>query len=516
MGLFGKKKKRSERSAGVDTVGKTQQQIESGQALKTAAAGGAGGGAAPFQKAIVADIITDPESVIELLDEATEEKDGPLTGKLKNEEVVRAAPRGSLLVKRMGEKGSAELDIAFPMLSSHIMTPAKVGEQVWVYDEGGAYLYWLGRVGASGMVEDVNFTHKDQEFETPTTKSENAKDKADAAKGTKPKFTPRLNDGVAGGLGGTKNAEKGFDAKSLKTNALLSTHTAESVPRYTPRPGDVALQGSNNTLISLGTNRGWKKSDEDFSKSNAESEVEPGSGTIDIIAGRGNPSENPRPTNESSDGEAATRTGMRTIENIDTKEVETDKVSKLNNQEVNRAEGDPDFYYDASRVYVSMNCPVDENFGLSDETIDLLEGSLEDKTTAAVAMKSNEIRLIAREDGSVRIVKEKGDGGNTAQIILLNDGTIHIQGEKIFIGKSGGGGEGPSGTEPYVKHSELKDWALKVHGALNGFCQTLAGHAIPWFGQSPQITAAATSLQGELNVYKKVIDKWPSDKIYGE
>ena len=96
MGLFGKKKKRSERTAGVDTVGKTQQQIESGQALKTAAAGGVGGGAAPFQKAIVADIITDPESVIELLDEATEEKDGPLTGKLKNEEVVRAAPRGSL------------------------------------------------------------------------------------------------------------------------------------------------------------------------------------------------------------------------------------------------------------------------------------------------------------------------------------------------------------------------------------------------------------------------------------
>ena len=163
-----------------------------------------------------------------------------------------------------------------------------------------------------------------------------------------------------------------------------------------------------------------------------------------------------------------------------------------------------------------MNCAVDDKFGLSDETLDLLEGSLEDKTSAAVALKSNEVRLIAREDGSIRIVKEKGDGGNTAQIILASDGTIHIQGEKIFIGKEGGGGEGPSGTEPYVKHSELKDWAIKVHGALNGFCQTMAGHAIPWFGQSPQITAAATALQSELNIYKKVIDKWPSDKIYGE
>ena len=33
--------------------------------------------------------------------------------------------------------------------------------------------------------------------------------------------------------------------------------TFEPVPRFTKRPGDFVIQGSNNTLISLGEERGW-------------------------------------------------------------------------------------------------------------------------------------------------------------------------------------------------------------------------------------------------------------------
>ena len=507
---FGKKKAKKPKQ-GVDAIGVSQQQVETNAALKVASGDTGGGGPGGFEKALVAEVITDPETLVEML----EEEEGPFVGKIKNEEVAKSAPRGSLLVKKVAEKGSDQYDVAIPMLSSHVIVPAKVGEQVWIYDDGSAYLYWLGRVGASGLVEDVNFTHKDREFETPVEPAKDAKSKADSQNGKKENFIARYNDGVAGSLGGTKNSPKDADAKSLRGNAKLPSHGKDNVPRFTPRPGDVAFQGSNNTLISLGTDRGWKKGDEEFPNSNAENEILPDTGTIDIVAGRGNPQELPAPTTKSAKGDEPTRTGMRLIEDEDGN-TETDKVAKVNENSVNRAEGDPDFYYDSSRMYVSMNSAIDDNFSLADEAIPLLEGDLEDKEAACIALKTNEIRLVAREDGSIRIYKEKGEGGNTAQIILASDGTIHIQGEKIFIGKEGGGGEGPSGTEPYVKHSELKDWALKVHGALNGFCQTMAGHAIPWFGQSPQITAAATSLQSELNIYKKVIDKWPSDKIYGE
>jgi len=501
------------RSAGTDVVGKSTQQIQKQQALN-AAAGGAGAGSPPFERALVAEVITDPEKIIEYLDEEDQSKN-PFAGKLKNENIARALPRGSLLVKKVSEKGSTEYDVAIPMVSSHLMMPAKVGEQVWVFSDGGEYLFWFGRIGASGMVEDVNFTHKDRELETPTTPPSDAKSKADMAKGKKKLTTPRFNDGIAGGLGGTKNSPEGQDSKSLKVANLLSKHTEDAVPRFTPRPGDLAIQGSNNTLISLGTDRGWKKGDEDFSTSNADADPKPGTGTIDIVAGRGALPEAPKATDESSKGDKPSRTGSRLIKNEEGK-TETNKIAKLNEEDVNRAEGDPDFYQDASRVYVSMNSPVDDNFTLADEYIDLLEGSLEDKESAAIAMKSNEIRIIAREDGSIRIVKEKGEGDAAAQIILQSDGTIHVQGKKIFIGENGGSGEGPSGTEPYVKYSELQAYLNDIHGALNAFCGTVTAHAIPFFGQSPQITAAATQLQTELNVYKQGIKKFPSSKIFGE
>jgi len=502
----------AERTGAIDTIGKSKSDMEKQLALKAAEAASTTG-PAPFERALVAEVITDPEILVEHLEK--EEKENPFDGKLKNPELALVLPRGALLVKKISEKGTDQLDIAIPMVSSHLMMPAKPGEQVWVFSDGGDYLFWFGRIGASGMVEDVNFTHKDRELETPIKPPTDAKSKADSAKGTKDKTIPRFNDGVGGGVGGTKNSPKGMDSATLKSKALLAKHGGDTVPRFTPRVGDLSLQGSNNTLICLGTDRGWKKGDDDFSASNADVPINPNSGTIDIVAGRGALPEAPKPTEKASSGDSPARTGSRLIKN-ENDEIEINKIPKLNEEDVNRAEGDPDFYQDASRIYVSMNSPIDENFSLADEHIDLLEGSLEDKEAAAIALKSNEIRVIAREDGSIRIVKEKGEGDAAAQIVLNSDGTIHIQGKKIFVGENGGSGKGPSGTEPYVKYSELERYLNDIHGALNSFCGEVMGHAIPLFGVSPQITSAATALQTELNVYKKRIDKFPSDKIFGE
>ena len=68
---------------------------------------------------------------------------------------------------------------------------------------------------------------------------------------------------------------KNSDAKDSMGAKLV---TYESVPRFRKRPGDIALEGSNNTLIVLGTDRKDDLKKTDFKES---------AGTIDIVAGRG-------------------------------------------------------------------------------------------------------------------------------------------------------------------------------------------------------------------------------------
>ena len=159
------------------------------------------------------------------------------------------------------------------------------------------------------------------------------------------------------------------------------------------------------------------------------------------------------PTTEDAKGTEPPRTSMSLIQN-DLGAVETDKHPTINDIPANQAEGDPDFYTDLSRIYVSMNSPIDEKLTLSEQS-PVLAGDvpLEDQEGPAVAIKSNQIRIVAREDGSIRIVKEgnpEEEETTRASIVLQPDGSIHVVGEKIFLGKSKdeGGHEGvdPEGT----------------------------------------------------------------------
>ena len=513
MGLFRKREKNAANKVDVAAAeGDVVKQISQSQAIKSAQGSSSGG---PFTRAIVVEVIGEPEVFLE---NALKE-DGPYEKNLKHIDSVKAAPRNSLIIQSLDEKVATQYDIAYPMMSSHIMMPIKVGEQVWIYDDGAPYKFWFSRIGGSGVAEDVNFTHKDREKETPLEEEKDAKSKADKAQGKKKNFIPRNNEGKGGAVGGEKSGPDGAGANILKQTAIGVKHVQEAVPRISPRPGDLILQGSNNSAILMTTGeRGWSKMDEDFSQSASQKENEhtgPGTGTIDIVVGRGAKSADFKETDSEGTGDAVSRTSAKRIKTAEG-EIETNKIAKTNAEDVNRAEGDPDFHEDLSRIYVSMNCEVDHCFALNDEYIPAVDGEHESKKDSTIAMKSNEIRVISREDGSIRIIKEKGEEGAAAQIIIDSSGTIHIQGEKIMIGHSGGSGEGPGGSEPYVKYSELKSYLHDIHAALNGFCQTLLTHAIPLFGVSPQINSAAASLQSELNIYKNNIEKIPSDKIYGE
>lgn len=522
------------RNVGVDVTSTDPKDLAKGAGYAAALSGAAD---AVFAKAIVLEIITTPDDLIDLFDDQPKEGDAdsenPYHQKIQNESAARRAPRGAVIVKMLSDVASPQVLCAYPMMPSHIMFPVAVGELVWIYANGSDF-YWLSRVAGSNISEDTNFTHVDRDMETPVAKEADAKDKQDQEKGALKRFIARFNNGLAGITGGATSAPPGFGPKEVKEQAVFTKSFTEAVPRYTPRPGDLVLQGSNNTLISFSTDRGWSKKDEDFSRSNAHQEVELGTGTIDIVAGRGritNTEEEFVPSDEESEGTKPTRTGFRTII-ADDGSIENNKLSKQNEETINQAEGDPDFYTDASRIYVSMHAKIDERLTLSESIPVLaLETQPEDMTAPAVAIKSNEIRVVARHDGSIRIVKEKGDPskdedeGLGASIIMLPDGTIHITGEQIFLGKSkeeGGheeteGPYTPGSMQPYIKFSVMKEYLEELHANIDKFCQTTLTHTTPGYGApSPQLNKAVGDLKADMAANKAKIEELQSKRIFGE
>ena len=76
-----------------------------------------------FSKAIVVEIISTPNDIIDLYDDEEEEDGGknPFKGKIINDDKARRAPRGSLLVKQLTDKNDGKVLCVYPMLQSHIM-----------------------------------------------------------------------------------------------------------------------------------------------------------------------------------------------------------------------------------------------------------------------------------------------------------------------------------------------------------------------------------------------------------
>ena len=412
------------------------------------------------------------------------------------------------------------------------MLPASVGETVWILQAGGLR-YWFSRVAGSAISEDVNHTHVDRDLITPTENKDTAKDKDEKAKGKKKNIIGTFLSGLGNLVKRENTTQEDAKPTTLLEAPVYKPTQHEAIPRFKPQAGDLVLQGSHNTLISLSTDRGWTKEDEDFSVSNSNQEWQPGRGTIDIVVGRGalpKDADEVQPTTADEKGTDPPRTGARLMKNI-LGVLESDKTSNLNDVESNKTEGDPDFYTDLSRVYVSMNSPIDQKLTLSEQS-PVLAGTvpLEDKEGPAVAVKSNEIRIVAREEGSIRIIKEgdpEADEGTRACVIIQPDGSIHLVGEKIFLGKSieeGGHEEVDPQYEladdkmnPYVLFSVLEKYLTEVHEHIEGFCNTVQTHQTPGYGApSPQLNQAAVELKSKMAATKKQIELLASKRIFGE
>jgi hypothetical protein len=432
-----------------------------------------GGSGGPFLRAVVIDLISDPSYLTD--DELTAlfseiSNPGILSGNASvpafDPEVDDVAklrvliPRNTLKVQIVTDgagKGTLTPSLCFPFFSPHIQFPVKPGEQIWVYNDnpGSPYFYWMSRIVGPGFVDDINYTHLDRQI-------------LPGAEGVEPAFP--------NGDGTQANRTIGIDDtyETIVTESATGlSFTPETVPRFTRRPGDLALQGSNNTLILMSDDRGWgaDESPGDSETSNASKTDEERervlAGSIDVVAGRGRFLADP--------GSDPSNTSPKSVDNA-RGETETDKFF------LNPTEGDPDFVRDSSRVYVSMNTDGDAKLGLEFPSIDGTDVSAVEQSPFVI-VKSDEIRIVARKDGdndingSIKIVKEGEEGEDKAVIVIQPDGSILISGPKVSIGTGD-----TDDTQVLIGNDSSADHLVKgetLEEKLNALVDKLDGHTHP-------------------------------------
>lgn len=377
------------------------------------------GGPGLFHIAIVTEFISNPsnsEQFNYILENATN---------IQNVEIAPSMPRNCIVARMVSRQG--ELRIFYPFFSPHVCLPVKPGEQIWVLYPTGDLSetgYWIGRVTADLVAEDVNFTHRDR---SPSYNNPDLSlDKLDFPLGPDEDSANNRVNGLDPYKGIIDPSEPGSSV------AYNRQFVGEPVPRFTKRCSDLVLQGSNNALISLGEDRTGDAYANDKSIT--------GKGTIDIVAGRGQAGSTPR-----TDPDTVSNTRGYTEVNK-SPDITTSSASEI------VSEGDPNFETDASRIYVSMKTDGDTNFNLNYPDTGTGANTGPIAQDAYVISKSDQVRIISRKDGSVRIVKEGDADSDRAVITMLNDGTIMIDGPKIVIG-SGINNQtqiGRGATEPIV------------------------------------------------------------------
>jgi len=489
-----------------------------------------------FQKAVVIDVITDPAAFRsqsgfdDVYNETT----------IDNFSFIKRSPRNSIIARVLNDgqgKRTSNFMVSLPFFPPHLCFPIKPGEHVWLISpaplgKAAKVFYWMCRVPTWDDVDDVNYTHEDRIHHYVNGEEEQQK-ASDKVHGDTPKAEKAEDPEIFGFPNGnaTKDGytlgeeENQYDIHVTGSLAYKS-FKFEPVPRLTKMPGDLVLQGSNNSSIVLGTSRGYKggfaelRADseriKDLANASLEKEgkmirsnatmLDPSaeelaapdlsavSAAIDIVAGRSlrkriNPNITSTPTADTdppSIDDSQEAPGFPRIKKTVNPEnargenlVETSKnpqayIEDIKDNHLDHAiEGDPDFRYDASRIYLTADSNPDVDFGLTEQMTELpVTLPIAETDGASIVVKSDHVRIIARKDpddlntkvnGSIRIIKEgtpKEPGPNTAAapaderavIIIEPNGTIVIDGPRIVIGN---GHEGPAWEGAYNSNDHV-------------------------------------------------------------
>lgn len=327
----------------------------------------------PFITFVVKEFYVDPASL-------TEDERRLLSYRITNSNYIDNMPINSIIgIDIEYEKGKEK--ILYPFFSQHLCLPVKPGEEVWAYKEGNLY-YWLSRKAGSYQTEDPNFTYIQRQVNNESVyekrSSKSAFDEESTSINT---LFPEGHNNEA--LNKSVGYANSFADIVRTSSAYQARFQPEPVPRLVKNPGDLIIQGSNNSSITLGTsiNRGE------------------GRGSIDIVAGR-----------TISNSTVENSLGYREVE----KQQRASRDAPIS------------FSSDKSRIYVTMFDSVDDNFEIDIDGVD------RSPSNSAVVIKSSQVRLVATEDVKITV----GDTG--AGIVIKADGNIVIVPSDSGVIKLGG------------------------------------------------------------------------------
>ena len=426
-----------------------------------------------FVRALVTDVLTNPVD----LGQAPRKTVSEYASKVAGDENLKHLPRNSIVVKILsnGESKSNGGDdgevICYPFFSSHFSMPVKPGEEVWVmfeeYNPPGrsAIGYWISRVHGPRHVEDVNYAYNRRTYKTSTSS-------ATTKKRTSDKFADRESEATQSNDASSPKQLDSTESPTTNPSEMIELieyakkiHRFDAIPRYTKRPGDFVMQGSNNSLIMLGEERG-RTGLVDLNKSESTNDVLVGKPAIDMVVGRKKTS--------------TTKTVLMELLNPE--------VDKRVGSDESLGEGDANFADDAARVYItaasdkqtgpdkllSLNPPV----GV---VVPVIIDNKDAKVGSFFLAKADNLRLISRN--SIKIVKEpKTDDG--AAIIMDENGSIQIASPKIVLTRYAIEPLASLNLQPYIKLDKLTSFLNRVideHKALVNTVNSLSS-ALSTFG----------------------------------
>jgi hypothetical protein len=361
----------------------------------------------------------------------------------KNQKKLIELPRNTLIGRRINlanesPQSASKSEFLLPFFSSHLSLPCKPGEVVWVFKQSNMaehqkYAWWVSKVVEPGHSDDVNFLPPERNLKSETNfyMYGNGRTKKDGSPEPRSmKFVtddPQLVEKIALNTPGGKQTIK------------------EAVPRFKKRPGDLVLEGSNNTLIVLGTDRESSAFNsgklEKLSLDLCQNIFERGSQTSTLIAYEDKilPDEDIK-TNAGSIDLVAGRKKLGEVNKVistnpfdeSQKNLEISQEVTKDIQKYDPAEGDPDLVRDSSRILISQKSKIDkkiklEGYNKNNQDINISDSEDGDPS---ILLKSDKIRVVGRKD--VQIIVKNDEGEDITSVSAKSDGSITVKSKNNF------------------------------------------------------------------------------------
>tara|TARA_B100000674_G_scaffold418832_1_gene369410 strand:+ start:3168 stop:4940 length:1773 start_codon:yes stop_codon:yes gene_type:complete len=428
--------------------------------------------------------------------------DSNFLNSVKNPHMLNKLAPNSIIVSIIDNArsfASPENFVALPFFSPHFSMPIKPGEYVWLMiesDNDNEIIYWVSRKHGIGQVDDINYTFLERTNTIENVISKKITENSLGKKKTSDIQNPeKLNDEIqsmhsylAGQLIESNTFNSNLNNKTIIENSIVKNRfKRELVPKKSKNPGDLLLQGSNNSHIQLTT--------EKFSSEESLHEINDYTPAIDICVGRkkneiqsiqdqwfgtenlpgvSSTAKTVKSSDQSFIAAVAPLIERKSSDNI---ELEFNKVQDTFEDIDNEKD-----YYDADplncggRLYLSKNCKIDNLFGTEIDVLSSYEGAsiisysdhnrIAGNQTVRIVNKAGESFIDLNELGDIVLKSSIEDGQQFLSLANASDGKgiSRLQArDEIHLAVSS---DDTVPSEPYVLYSELRDLLDKITGDL--------------------------------------------------